>query len=138
MSNWTIQSRTSCPSNCTTSCITLSRFSTFLSAELEFDNSAVAASYALRKIPNYLRALRQLEERRANLGLQMRRELAVAEAHRTDDPDQADTSDGWHFGAWAITRSSNISSWFARGRLTAFSSSLIGWSASTCRMRLRF
>jgi hypothetical protein len=57
---------------------------------LEIDASAVAASYAIRKIPHYLQALRQFEDRRRSLGLQTRRELAAAERHRSEDPDLAD------------------------------------------------
>jgi hypothetical protein len=57
---------------------------------LEIDASAVAASYAIRKIPHYLQALRQFEDRRRSLGLQTRRELAAAERHRPEDPDLAD------------------------------------------------
>ena len=34
---------------------------------LEIDASAVAASYAIRKIPHYLQALRQFEDRRRSL-----------------------------------------------------------------------
>jgi hypothetical protein len=56
----------------------------------EIDDSAVAASYAIRKIPHYLQALRQFEDRRRDLGLQTSRELAAAESHRAEDPDLAD------------------------------------------------
>lgn len=57
---------------------------------LDRDDSAIAASFALRKVESYLRAVRQAENRRRDLGLQVGEELAEAETHRADNTDEAD------------------------------------------------
>ena len=72
---------------------------------LELDNSAVTASYALRKAEYYLLALTDIEHRRRELGLHVRGELAAAEERRTDDPDEADRMRQealWYMGFYEI------------------------------------
>jgi hypothetical protein len=57
---------------------------------LERDNSAIAASYAIRKAQFYVEEIREIEIRRGTIGVQVREDLAVAEEHRATDPDEAD------------------------------------------------
>jgi len=56
---------------------------------LAHDDSAIAASYALRKVAHYLEAVRRIVDRRRELGLKIREELQASEALRPEDPDEA-------------------------------------------------
>lgn len=57
---------------------------------LEIDESAAAASYALSKADQYLRAMARIEDRRREIGLQSRRDLALANVVRASDPELAE------------------------------------------------
>jgi hypothetical protein len=72
---------------------------------LELDNSAIAASYALRKVQHYCEAVRRIENRRRDLGLRIGPELEAAEALRPDDPAEADRlrqAALWQMGEYEI------------------------------------
>jgi len=58
--------------------------------ELTIDPSAIACSYALRKVEDYLQALREAEDRRYAIGAAVEEDIALAGEIRSTDPDSAD------------------------------------------------
>ena len=58
--------------------------------EKAVDPSAVACSYALRKVADYLQALREAEDRRYAIGAAVEEDIKRAKALRSVDPDAAD------------------------------------------------
>jgi hypothetical protein len=58
--------------------------------EKAVDPSAVACSYALRKVADYLQALREAEDRRYVIGAAVEEGIQRAKALRSVDPDAAD------------------------------------------------
>jgi hypothetical protein len=57
--------------------------------EQSIDPSAIACSYALRKVEDYLQAMREAEDRRYAIGAAVEEDIALAGEIRSTDPDSA-------------------------------------------------